>query len=207
MGAAYDTFNNVLLIFRSGNIWAFNGTNWIKPAVPGDAPGDGDQSYGRFRFDPVNNGAWYHGWANGQHTTWFYRYQVNGTPPSPSVSIVINPPTLASGDPITVTWAASNATDCTKSGSWSSGTETTGSALFNIGANSATFNISCNGPGGPPADRTVTITDVGIGGGGSLTVSNPNPEEGGGGGGGSPHVAFLLVLLLSSAIRIQKQRP
>jgi len=88
-GVAYDQANDVLLVYKAGNIWAYdpnaNGWTQYSPAVrPTSA---GYDPYGRFRYDPVNNGAWLHIWQDGQHTTWFYRFSNNGTPPAP-------PPTL-----------------------------------------------------------------------------------------------------------------
>jgi len=90
-GVAYDQANDVLLIYQAGNIWAYdpNNNSWAQysPAVrPVD---DGYGVFGRFRYDPINNGAWYHGWQDGQHTTWFYRFSNSGTPPTAGANIAV----------------------------------------------------------------------------------------------------------------------
>lgn len=184
-GVAFDTFNDVLLVYHSSNIWVYDPdtNNWSKPAVPGNAPTDTDQVYGRFRFDPINNGAWYHGWANGQHTTWFYRYQNTANRPAPVISIIANPPTLASGDPISLSWAVSNGSSCTASGDWSGSKNMTGTEVFNIAGSNATFTLNCSGPGGS-GNRSISISNAGIGGGGS-SGSSSGGSSGGSSSGGS----------------------
>lgn len=214
MGLAFDTFNNVLLVYRSGNIWVYDPSNttsssdghWTQQTTLGDIPANSDQVYGRFRFDPVNNGAWLHGMEGSNHTTWFYRYQNQATPPSPVVSMYVDPPTLAAGGTINVYWGVSNSSSCTASDAWSGSKASTGNETLNIIGNSATLTLNCTGPGGP-ASRSVTITDVGIGGGGSAIISNPvpappttsqtNETSSGGSGGGAIGLHCLLLLAIA----------
>lgn len=75
-GMAYDSANDVLLIYYAGTIWAYHPEQdrW-ETRRPEIRPGDNDYVFGRFRYDPVNKGAWLHGWENDRHTTWFYRYR------------------------------------------------------------------------------------------------------------------------------------
>jgi hypothetical protein len=75
-GLAYDTSNDVLLVLKEGTIWAYDPetNSWSKSRTK-DQPTANDNVFGRFRYDPINEGVWYHGWQNDQHTTWFYRYK------------------------------------------------------------------------------------------------------------------------------------
>jgi len=75
-GLAYDSANDVLLVLLEGTLWAYdpNKNSWTQHRTK-NQPKNNDYVFGRFRYDPVNKGVWFHGWQNDQHTTWFYRYQ------------------------------------------------------------------------------------------------------------------------------------
>lgn len=75
-GLAYDTKNDVLAVYFGGTIWIYDvsAEQWetIRPDV---RPTDSSYVFGRFRYDPVNNGFWLHASEDGRHATWFFRYQ------------------------------------------------------------------------------------------------------------------------------------
>ena len=75
-GLAYDTVNDVLAVYFGGTIWIYDpaGNRWEKER-PELHPSDADYVFGRFRYDPVNNGFWLHVPEGGEHATWFYRYR------------------------------------------------------------------------------------------------------------------------------------
>jgi phospholipase C len=71
--------------------------------------------------------------------------------------VVANPTTIAWNTSSTVTWASTNATSCTASGSWSgvkagSGSESTGALTAN-----ASYTLSCSGAGGT-ASQTAGVS-------------------------------------------------
>lgn len=75
-GLAFDTTNDVLLVHQSGKLWAYHPKDNRWESLQGQPrPQDRGYIFGRFRYDPVNGGAWLHTWENGQHSTWFYRYK------------------------------------------------------------------------------------------------------------------------------------
>lgn len=75
-GLAYDTRNDVLAVYFGGTIWIYDVSlsRWqtIRPEI---RPSDNSYVFGRFRYDPVNNGFWLHADEDGQHATWFFRYR------------------------------------------------------------------------------------------------------------------------------------
>jgi hypothetical protein len=74
-GIAYDTQNDVLAVYFGGTIWIYDpSVNTWQEHRPEMRPSDNDYVFGRFRYDPVNNGFWLHVPEQGQHATWFYRY-------------------------------------------------------------------------------------------------------------------------------------
>jgi hypothetical protein len=78
--------------------------------------------------------------------------------PLPTVTIAVNPATVAPGDNSTLTWSSTNSTACTASGAWSGVQSTSG----NLGVTQAqpgtyTYTLSCNGPGGS-ASKSATLT-------------------------------------------------
>lgn len=75
-GLAYDEANDVLLVFNTGTIWSYDPkvNSWSEHHSSSMSK-DNNYVFGRFRYDPVNKGVWYHGWENNRHTTWFYRYR------------------------------------------------------------------------------------------------------------------------------------
>ena len=75
-GMAYDSENDVLMIYSGGTVWAYHpSTDSWETLRPQFHPSDTGYVFGRFRYDPVNNGFWLHAPDSEQHTTWFYRYK------------------------------------------------------------------------------------------------------------------------------------
>lgn len=77
--------------------------------------------------------------------------------PAPTVTLTANPTTVRSGNAATLSWSASNATQCTASGGWSgtkatSGSQSTGSLVTNN-----SYTLTCSGAGGSTS-RSVTVT-------------------------------------------------
>ncbi len=147
-GVAYDEANDVLLVYKNGNIWAYNpnDNNWAQYSPTVRPASGGYDPYGRFRYDPINNGAWLHILENGQHTTWFYRFSNSGTPPTqppaPTVSFSANPLSVPAGGQTTLTWS-SNASTCTASGDWSDSINPNGSTAKTI-SNNSNFVLTCS---------------------------------------------------------------
>jgi len=159
-GLAYDAANDVLLVYKNGNIWAYDPTNnsWSQFNSASGPTADGWDAYGRFRYDPVNNGAWFHSLQNGLHTTWFYRYRNNGSaPPSPAPTITFSATSMVvqSGAQITLNWT-SNASTCVASGDWSNNIASDGSIILTIVTNS-NFTLTCS-LNGVSSVRYINIT-------------------------------------------------
>jgi hypothetical protein len=75
-GMAYDVANDSLLIYSAGTIWVYDpSTNSWSTHRPDVRPSDTSYVYGRFRYDPVNQGFWLHAPDGDEHSTWFYRHR------------------------------------------------------------------------------------------------------------------------------------
>src|SRR5438105_13713547 len=80
-------------------------------------------------------------------------------PPAPTVSLVANPTSVASGGSSMLTWSSTSATSCSASGAWSgtraiSGNQSTGPLTA-----SSSYSLSCTGSGGSAsASATVTVS-------------------------------------------------
>lgn len=75
-GMAFDTANDVLLIYYAGTVWVYDPkANTWETVRPDRHPKDASFVFGRFRYDPVNRGAWLHTEHAGRHATWFFRYR------------------------------------------------------------------------------------------------------------------------------------
>jgi len=159
-GVAYDEANDVLLVYKRGNIWAYNPNNnsWTQYSPAVRPPVSGYSVWGRFRYDPINKGFWYHNWESGQHTTWFYRFSNSGTlPPSdvgPSVTFDANPLAIAPSEQTVLTWT-SNADSCTASGDWSDNISANSTATKTL-TNTSTFALTCSTNAGQTT-RYVTV--------------------------------------------------
>lgn len=82
-------------------------------------------------------------------------------PPAPTVNLTVNPTSVLTGNPVTLTWTVANATTCTASGGWSgSKTATTGTHNQSSGnlTSNQVFDLSCTGPGGTTSAPQVAVT-------------------------------------------------
>src|SRR3989338_2229879 len=80
--------------------------------------------------------------------------------PPPTASISISPSSIAYNGSATISWSSTNATSCTAQGdpaSWQGGIATSGSQTGNF-TQSATYRISCSGPGGTSSQASATLT-------------------------------------------------
>ncbi|MDH3715223.1 MAG: hypothetical protein OET44_15415, partial [Gammaproteobacteria bacterium] len=210
-GLAFDTRNDVLLVYSDGNIWVYDpdANSWQKPALPGLRPTDDNYAFGRFRYDPVNDGAWLHDWYNGEQATWFYRYRDPSTsgapPPSPRVSISASPPITDGAQAVTLSWAATHSTSCEASGDWSGTRAITGTEAVGTPASPVTFALECQGPSGTGM-RTITVSTDGAGGGGTGGAGSGGGSNSSGGGDGSSSTTvapWAILLLMLTAMRRQ----
>ena len=77
-------------------------------------------------------------------------------PPAPTVTIEVAPPTVASGQPVTITWKTENATDVSID---SVGAVQPNGSQTATPSESTTYHITAKGPGGvQEADTRVTVT-------------------------------------------------
>ena len=77
--------------------------------------------------------------------------------PAPTISLTATPSTVTSGSAATLTWTTTHATACTASGSDSGSVPTSGVHSTGPLTATATYNLSCTGPGGTAA-QTVTVS-------------------------------------------------
>jgi lysophospholipase L1-like esterase len=80
--------------------------------------------------------------------------------PAPTVSLQVNPSTVAIGGTTTLTWTSTNATACTASGGWAGAKAASGSATSGTLSANTTFTLSCTGNGGTASD-TKSVAAVG----------------------------------------------
>ncbi len=81
---------------------------------------------------------------------------VSVTPPAsapppvsaPTITIAASPSTIGAGETTTLTWSASNATNCTAGSGWTGVKSTSGSAQVGPISTSTTYTLSCTGAGG-----------------------------------------------------------
>src|ERR1700690_3878742 len=81
------------------------------------------------------------------------------TPPSPSVTLSVQPTTITAGDSAMLTWKSQNATACTGSNGWSGAIDTSGSVSTGALTSTTEYDLVCTGPGGSAQQRVlVTVT-------------------------------------------------
>ena len=118
--------------------------------------------------------------------------RVDVTTAPPTVSISVNPTTIAVGGSATLTWSSSNATSCTASGAWSGTQSTSGSQTVSSSmAGSDTYTLTCMGSGGSASASAVLAATLV-----SVTVAAHS------GGGGSLSDAVLALLGAALALRV-----
>jgi len=96
--------------------------------------------------------------------------------PAPTVTLRVNPTTIAAGTAATLSWSSSNATACAASGSWSSSEATNGTETVTPASpGSYSYKLTCTGNGGSAAATAVlsatlvTVTVTAHSGGGVMT--------------------------------------
>ena len=99
---------------------------------------------------------------------------VTVVPPPPTVTLSANPTTITSGASSTLSWSATNATDCTASANpavagWSGSVGISGSQSSGALTATTNFTLTCSGAGGS-AGQTVSVT-VGPSGTPTVTLS------------------------------------
>ena len=83
---------------------------------------------------------------------------VTVTTPPPALSFSATPTEVMAGEGATLTWASQNAANCLASGDWTNFRPLNGSVLTGALSSTATYVLTCSGPGGPPVERSVTVT-------------------------------------------------
>ncbi|MFA6095306.1 MAG: DUF4215 domain-containing protein [Candidatus Paceibacterota bacterium] len=78
------------------------------------------------------------------------------SPNSPAVSLTASPATIDYGGASTLSWASTDASSCTASGSWNGDQPTSGSIQVGPLYSPQTYSISCTGAGGA-ANASVTV--------------------------------------------------
>ncbi len=101
---------------------------------------------------------------------------VTVTPPlPPTLSFSASPTTVNQNGSTTLTWASTDATDCTASGDWSGNKAVSGSQLVSGLIINSQFNLVCNGPSGS-VNGTVNVTVV-LSSTGTALISWQPPTE------------------------------
>ena len=78
--------------------------------------------------------------------------------PSPTVTISVNPTTVAPGVISTLTWSSTGATSCLASGAWNGSQSTSGNqSVSQALSGTYTYTLACNGPGGPASNSASLI--------------------------------------------------
>ena len=82
--------------------------------------------------------------------------------PLPLITFISSPTTVQSGQTATLSWAATNATSCTASGSWSGAKEISGSekTASLVGPLTNTYKLTCRGSGGSVTQSVTVKADI-----------------------------------------------
>ncbi|OOG79656.1 hypothetical protein B0E41_22735 [Hydrogenophaga sp. A37] len=91
----------------------------------------------------------------------------SGTP-APQVTLTAASTSVAHGSATTLTWSATNATDCSAAGGWSGTQPVAGSGSTGVLTASSSFTLICSGPGGSGSQSVA----VGVTGTGAVTGLN-----------------------------------
>jgi uncharacterized protein (TIGR03118 family) len=79
--------------------------------------------------------------------------------PPASISVTVNPTTVAQGQSATLTWSATNGTACTASGAWSGPQSATGSMTVTpTAAGSSVYTLTCSSSAYASASGSATLT-------------------------------------------------
>lgn len=118
---------------------------------------------------------------------------VQPVPAAPT--LLLGAASIVLGQSTTLTWASTDATACTASGTWSGPVMTSGNKTLNPGAvGSFTYNLSCSNGSGSSPSASVTLA----------VTAAPPPASGGGGGGA---LDVLTLVGLAGLGLIKKRKP
>lgn len=138
---------------------------------------------GKFSFDVTDPGNYYVSFLAqpaGADEAGTYALNVAPAPAAPVITLTAEPTQVDLGATARLTWSTQNATACTASGGWTGTRATSGSETTPQLTANTDFTLTCDGPGGSSAPKTITVT-----------VLTPSKT---GGGGGAIDGALLLVL-------------
>lgn len=116
-----------------------------------------------------------------------YRLRVATRPSAPTVSLTAAAAQVTNGTPASLSWSATNASTCTADGAWSGAKALSGSETTTPITTSATFRLTCNGPGGQAAAEV-----------------NVTPTAATNDGGGGAFGLVTLLGLLAAALRASR---
>lgn len=94
-----------------------------------------------------------------------------GVVPAPVITFSASPTSVVSGGNSTLTWSATNAVSCNASGAWSGSRLTSGSLPISGIMPPQTYILTCTGPAGLTAVRSVTVGLVAAAPSGTLTAT------------------------------------
>ena len=79
--------------------------------------------------------------------------------PAPTVNISVSAPAIVIGQTATLSWSASDATECSVSGAWSGSRNTSGSETVSP-TNNSTYSMTCTGDGGSASDSVELVVNI-----------------------------------------------
>ncbi|MEL6949405.1 MAG: hypothetical protein AAGM16_04670 [Pseudomonadota bacterium] len=132
-------------------------------------------------------------------------------PEAPTLSFSSDQNTIESGESVSLSWTADNATSCTASGDWSGSKPLNGNETMTNLTSNQSFTLNCTGAGGD-VSRSVSVTvnastgGGGSGGGGSGGGGSGGGATGGDDSGGGGAVAPLWLLVLGSGLVARRRR-
>ncbi len=171
-GLDYDAQNDQYVAWKGGRtVYFINPVTFAvtKSTLGGDDPGaqSSNGTYGRFRYAPSVGGFVVVNATN--QNVHVFKTSEAGFEPGPIVSFTVNDDSVQTGDSVTLSWTATNASSCVASGDWSGSFGTSGSQTISNLSSSQNFVITCSGDGGDTTQNiNVTVTEPG---------PDPDPED------------------------------
>lgn len=92
----------------------------------------------------------------------------SGGAPAPTVTLSAASGSVTNGGATTLSWSSANADSCTATGAWSGAKSASGSESTGALTSDATFNLTCQGPGGSASDSASVTVQQAVG---SATLS------------------------------------
>lgn len=122
-------------------------------------------------------------------TSGTYGISVTPKPPAPVITFSATPSKAVTGNPVDLTWSATNSTACTASNGWTGSKATSGTERTTSLTVTATYALTCTGSGGSTT-QSLTVEVLPASGGGTKS-----------GGGGALDLRVLLMLAAALALR------